>query len=179
MSNEALFLTLILIIVSMVLSFWQRLDLERELLVAALRAFIQLVAIGYILTLVFNLERWYYTLLILLVMTVVAGYNAAVRGKGVPFIFWRVTGAITAGEAVTLGIMLGLHIIEFTPRFLITISGMIVGNSMVASGLVLKSFREGIIAREREVEAALALGASPKQSVEGVLRNAVKNGSNY
>ncbi|HHW43203.1 iron export ABC transporter permease subunit FetB [Desulfofundulus thermobenzoicus] len=176
MSNTALVSTLAMVLVAVLLSLWQQLRLERDLLVGTVRTFVQLLAIGYVLAFVFQQDRWYFTAGVLLLMTLVATHNAAGRGKGVPGIFWRVMLAIGLGETVTLGIMLLLHIIEGTPRFVIPVAGMIVGNAMVAAGLVLNRFQADIRQRRPEVEAALALGASPRQAVEGVLQTAVKGG---
>ncbi|OAT80431.1 ABC transporter permease [Desulfotomaculum copahuensis] len=176
MTDTALISTLALVLVSMLLSFWQRLHLERELLVGTVRTFVQLLAIGYVLTFVFRQQRWYFTAAVVLLMILVAAQNAAARGKGIPGIYWRVMLAISLGGGVTLAIMLLLHIIQSTPRFVIPVAGMIVGNAMVAAGLVLNRFQADMRQRGREVEAALALGAAPRQAVEGVLQAAVKGG---
>ncbi len=176
MTDTALLSTLALVLVAMLLSLWQQLRLERDLLVGTVRTFLQLLAIGYVLTFVFRQDRWYFTAGVLLLMTLVAAHNAAGKGKKIPGIFWRVILAIGLGEVITLGLMLSLHIIEGSPRFVIPVAGMIVGNAMVAAGLVLNRFQADIRQQRREVEAALALGASPRQAVEGVLQAAVKGG---
>lgn len=176
MTDTDLLSALALVLVAVLLSLWQQLHLERDLLVGTVRTFLQLLGIGYVLTFVFRQDRWYFTAGVLLLMTLVAAYNAAGRGKGVPGIFWRVMLAIGLGEAVTLTIMLLLHIIEGTPRFVIPVAGMIVGNAMVAAGLVLNRFQTDIRQRKHEVEAALALGASPRQAVDSVFQAAIKGG---
>lgn len=176
MSTVQLLSTLALVAVSMLLSSWQRLKLEKEIGYATLRTFVQLLAIGYVLSYVFSFNRWYATVAILAAMTLIAAQNAARRGRGIPGVFGRVLLAIALGEGVTLALMLVLHIIAGSPRFLIPVAGMILGNCMVASGLVLNRLKDEIRLRSAEVEAALALGASPRQAIEQVLKGAVRSG---
>ena len=44
---------LALVFLAAIISRWQKLDLEKDIVVASVRAFIQLIAIGYALTLIF------------------------------------------------------------------------------------------------------------------------------
>jgi hypothetical protein len=50
-------LTLGLVAVAVVLSLYQRLDLEKDIGVAVVRSFLQLAAIGYVIDYVFGLEN--------------------------------------------------------------------------------------------------------------------------
>ncbi|MGE5576204.1 MAG: ABC transporter permease [Syntrophothermus sp.] len=176
MSMVALAMALSLVGVSIVISANQRLVLEKEIMIGTIRAFIQLMAIGYVLKFIFDLRQWPYVLLMLAVMITVAGINAAKRGKGIPHVFWLVTGSIAFGAAVTLGVLVGLRIIRFEPWFVIPIGGMIIGNAMVASGLVLNRIQSEIAARRQEIRAALALGATARQAVDPALKAAIKAG---
>ncbi|MTI85164.1 MAG: iron export ABC transporter permease subunit FetB [Firmicutes bacterium] len=174
MSATALFFTLIFVAVAMILSLWQHLGLERELLVGTIRAAVQLTAVGYILHLVFDLRDWPYLILMILAMTLVASHNAAKRGSGLDKIFIKVFAAIFAAEAMAMTILLGLNIIEATPRFIIPLSGMIIGNSMVACGLLLNRLQNEIQSHRDQIKVALSLGATSRQAAETALRNAVR-----
>lgn len=57
MSTTATIATLGFIIIAMALSLWLKLKLEREILIATIRAAIQLMAIGYVLQLIFAADR--------------------------------------------------------------------------------------------------------------------------
>lgn len=84
--------------------------------------------------------------------------------------------AITVSEAVTVGLMLLLGIIPPTAQYVVPISGMVTGNAMVVAGLLLKRMQVEMDARRGQVEVLLALGATPRQAVAGVLKAAVKAG---
>lgn len=174
MSVSALFITLIFVALAMFLSLWQRLGLEKDLLVGTIRATVQLTAVGYILQVVFNLEDWPYLFLMILLMMIVASQNAAKRGPGLDGIFFKVLISIGAAEVVTMVILLGLHIVEATPRFIIPLSGMVIGNSMVACGLLLNRLRGEIHNHRDEIQVALSLGATSRQAADVALRSAIR-----
>ena len=65
-----LVIALTLILIPITISFQSRLGIEKQVLIATIRTFIQLMIIGYILKYIFNLRKWYFVLLMILVMTV-------------------------------------------------------------------------------------------------------------
>jgi len=65
-------LAAVFILIAIVVSRWQSADLERDLLIAAVRSFIQLILIGYLLELIFAQNNPVFTILILLVMITIA-----------------------------------------------------------------------------------------------------------
>lgn len=176
MSFTALILSTTLVFIAVLISAHQKLDLEKDILIGTGRAVIQLLAVGFVLKFVFHVEDWRLTLLMLLVMTLVAGQNAAKRGKGLKGAFSIVTAAIGGAAAVTLTVLVGLGVIKFVPSEVIPIGGMIIGNAMVGAGLVLNRLLAEVQQKKIEIEAALALGATSRQAVERVLRSAVKAG---
>ncbi len=174
MSTLSLLLTLSFVLVVAVVSMWQRLGLERDLVIGTVRAAVQLLAVGYVLLWVFEADSPPVIAAILLVMLLVAAYHAARRGQGLPGIFWRVLVAIGLAQMVTLGLMLLLQIIPPEPQYLIPLGGMVTGNAMVNAGLLLNRLQGEMSARKDEVEVWLALGASPRQASAAVLRSAVR-----
>lgn len=174
MSATALLFTLAFVLVVMGISLWQRLDLERDLLVGTLRAGLQLLLVGYVLLQVFAWESWAGTLAMVAVMVAVATHNAARRGRDLPGVGWRVLVAIAAAAVVTLGFMLALGIIPPSARYVVPISGMMTGNAMVVAGLLLNRLQAELAARRDQVQVWLALGATPRQAVAGVLKASVR-----
>jgi putative ABC transport system permease protein len=167
---------LVLVIVAAGIAWWQKVDLEREIGIATVRAFVQLIAIGYLLEAVFGTTNPLFIVLILVVMTTIAGYTAGQRGAGVPnarIVAWV---AIAAGTLTTLGLLVALRVFRFEARLIIPIGGMVIGNSMTTCGLVLARLREEIKNTRMQIEAALALGATPRQSVAAQLRRVLKSG---
>jgi putative ABC transport system permease protein len=174
MTLLALSSTLIFILVTMSISFWQKLGLEKDITIGSIRAAIQLLAIGYVLQFIFQTERFVYLLMIVLVMIVVATWNAAQRGRGMKGIVWRIALAIAAMEVFMMTFLLGLHIIEPTPQYIIPLSGMTIGNAMLVASLFTTHIKREIETSRGEIEALLCLGASAGQALQGVRKRAVK-----
>ena len=164
---------LVLVGIAAVISFRQNVGLEKDMLSAVLRAFIQLIAIGYVLELVFAAEGPFWILLVVCVMVGIAGYTAGQRGRGVPRSVIVATGSVSCGAFATVGVLLILQVFPYEPSFIIPIAGMIVGNSMVVCGLVMARLRDDIRMQKPQIEAALALGATRRQAMAGQLKQAM------
>lgn len=176
MSDYALISVFLLIALAVILSKIQQLDLEKEILIGTIRGFIQLMLVGYILKYIFSADDWRYIIIMVMIMCLIASHNAAKRGKEIPKAFIIILTSIITGTLVTLGILVSLSIIKFKASYVIPISGMIVGNAMVASGLVLNRLKDEIKVRKGEILAALALGATSRQGVERALKASIKAG---
>jgi putative ABC transport system permease protein len=164
----------VMVAVAVSLSRWQRLDLERDIVVASIRAFIQLMAIGYVIDLIFRSRSALAVLAMLLAMVLFAAYTSAQRFKGLPGRYWIPLAAIGLSSAVTLGLMVGLGIISRDARYLIPIGGMVIGNSMNVASVTGVRLMEDARGQRSLIEAALALGASPRQAAQTVLRRAIR-----
>ncbi|KXG44259.1 ABC transporter permease [Tepidibacillus decaturensis] len=174
MSTFALLLTLIFVAFAIILSIWQRIGLEKDIIIGTVRAAIQLIAVGYVLHTIFRLQSWILILLMLTMMITVATLNARKKGRGLPKIGRRIAIAITSTEILTMGLLVGLKIIGSTPQYIIPISGMIIGNGMVVSGLFLNRLHSELETRREEIKVYLALGATSKQAISHVMQNTVK-----
>jgi len=167
---------LVLVLAAALISRWRDVGLERHMLVATVRAFVQLIAIGYALDLIFMADHPAYILLIIGVMTLIGGITSGQRGQGVPHARGVALASIAFGASLTLGVLVGLRVFHFTPQEIIPIAGMVVGNSMTACSLVMNRLRDEIQAYRHEIEAALALGATGRQAATPYLRRALQNG---
>ena len=167
---------LALVFLAAIISRWQKLDLEKDILMASVRAFVQLIAIGYALTLIFAIDSPPAILSLLAVMTLIAGYTAGKRGRGVPHSGRVALLSIGFGAALTLGLLVGLGVFEFTAQQIIPIAGMVIGNSMNVCSLVMGRVRDEINGRAPEIEAALALGATGRKAAHPYLRTALHAG---
>ena len=176
MDSAALFISLIFIIIAVLFSMREKLGLERDILYSTGRAFVQLIAVGYLLQYVFDSRNQAVIILILVAMTIIAGYNAGKRGKHLPHIKLYVTAIIGISSAVTLALLLILGVIDFSARFVIPIGGMIIGNSMISSGIALNRLQQEMSDRQAQVLAALSLGASSKQAAAPLTRRSMKAG---
>lgn len=169
---------LILILIPISISFKTRLGIEKDILIGTVRTFIQLVLIGYILKYIFNLKTWYFILLMILIMALVAGYNAVKRQKRkISGLFPIITLSIFLGAGIAMGALIGLILRVkpwFEPRYLIPISGMMLASAMNGAALAVDRLLGETKNRRWEVEAALALGASPFKAINPLLREAAR-----
>lgn len=167
---------LILVLLAVLISRWQRVDLERHILIATVRAFVQLIAIGYALDFVFQGQHPAFIFIIVAVMILVATSTSGQRGKGIPNATAIAFVSISAGALLTLGLLIVLGIFSFTPRDIIPIGGMVVGNSMNVCSLVMARLRDEIKTQRGLIESALALGATQRQAIGPHLRRALQSG---
>ena len=156
-----------LVLVAVAISAWQRLGLARGLLVGAARAVVQLVAVGYALVYVFETARWWLVLLVLAVMLAAATWTASRRTerRGARRALWPITGtAMLLSSGLTLAYVTQAVLrVEpwYDPRYVVPLFGMIVGNAMNGAALAAERLASEMDAHRAEVEAYLALGASP------------------
>ncbi|RIV24673.1 iron export ABC transporter permease subunit FetB [Alicyclobacillaceae bacterium I2511] len=175
MSLLSLSFTLGFVLIAMVLSLWLKLGLERDMVIATVRSAIQLIVVGYILKAVFTLNNPVFIVLMIVLMIGVATQNASKRGKSLyGVVWWRVLLALCVSEVVTQGLLLAMGVVPFTPRYVIPISGMIVGNSMIASSLLLNRLQSETAAHRAQVLATLALGGTPRQSILPYVKQAIR-----
>jgi putative ABC transport system permease protein len=165
---------LVLVAIAMLLSWRERLDLEKDMAVACIRAFVQLMAIGYIIHLIFSTKSGFWVALMIVAMLVFAAITSARHSRRLPGALSLMLIAIGGSTLVTLALMLLLGIIPAGARYVIPIGGMIVGNSMNVASVTAVRLLEDARGKRPQIEAALALGASPRQSTQGLVRQAVR-----
>jgi len=166
-----------LVLVAIGLSQWQRLGLARGFVIGAVRAVVQLTIVGYVLAFLFATRRWYLVVLALLVMLVAATKTATDRQRSPVGSISAITGlAMLVGTGLTLayvdGVVLRLHP-WYDPQYVIPLFGMIVGNAMNGAALAAERLTSEMELRRGEVEAYLALGASPARAAAEPVRRAL------
>jgi putative ABC transport system permease protein len=174
--NTSLLIASSLVLVSLYLSYSQKLGLEKETLVSVVRAIIQLFIVGYILEYIFGLESPLFTTLLLLFMTFSAAYNASKRGKGINKILVTSFCSIATGTVLTLSVLVFSGTIAYEPYQIIPVAGMIISNSMIALGLCYRQMLSDFKIKREEVETKLSLGADILPSSVAIIRDAIKTG---
>ena len=117
--------SVVLVLLAAAITGWQRLGITREILVAGLRAFVQLLAVGAVLSFLFGHAGLLGALAWLTGMVVVAGVEASRRAKGMPVALRTATTGIAVGAVTTLGVLLVLGVIAFQPRVVVPVGGMV------------------------------------------------------
>ena len=174
MNNMALALTFSLVIIALMISYRQKLGMERDMIIGSVRAVVQLTVVGFILKFVFNMDNTPLTSIILCLMVYNAAAVAAKRGAGITHAKRISFGAILVGLIITLGCLLAFQAISFKPSEVIPVSGMVVGNSMVALGLLYRNLVSSFKDRREEVEVKLCLGATPREASRILIRESIR-----
>jgi len=169
-----------LILLNAAVSLALGLGLSKRLLVAALRTVVQLLLVGLVLEWIFSVGRWQVVLLMVLVMTLIAG-TAAVRRtdrryRGVWLdslvSMWASSWLIAAVALVGIVRPEPWHL----PQYAIPLAGMILGNTLNGISLGLDRFGDELDGKRDQVETLLALGATRWEAARGPLRQAVRTG---
>jgi UDP-glucose/iron transport system permease protein len=168
--------SLALIAVATAVSFWQRAELEQDIAVAVLRSFLQLTAVGYVIQAIFDVDSLWLVVALLAGMVGFGTWTAYGRAKGVPGATLPIALALAVAAAVTLGLVLVLGVFEATPRYLVPVGGMVIGNSMTAVAVALNRLADEMHDGRRQVEAMLALGATSKQAARSIVTRSLRSG---
>jgi putative ABC transport system permease protein len=168
--------SLALVVLAAVISLWQRADLERDIAVATARSFIQLTAIGYAIKVIFEVDSIWLVLALLSVMVLFGALTARSRAKRVPDAFWPLLIALSVAGATTLGLVVALGVFDPTPRYLVPVGGMVIGNAMTASAVALNRLGDEVSDSRARIEATLALGATAQEAAAPIVRRALRSG---
>jgi putative ABC transport system permease protein len=174
MNFLTLSLALVFVLIPLILTKQLRLGLEKDTLIATVRSIIQLLAVGYVLTFVFESEQMIYTILMVILMIIAATHNARKKGAAIKGITWKLVVTFAFVEVLTQGILIGFGITPAEAQYIIPISGMVIGNSMVLSILFLNRFTAEVEARKDETELILSLGGTPRQAIHHSLITSIK-----
>ncbi len=164
------------------LSLVFRLGLHRQLAIAALRLVVQLVAVGYVLRIVFALHNPAATLAIAALMMLVAAREVAarperkLRGRGNLLI-----GSLAVVLATTATAVLALTTAIrpqpwYDPRYALPLTGIILGNVLNAGAITLDGILSGFPRERVAIEARLALGETFTEATRPIVVDAIRRG---
>lgn len=172
----------LLLIANGAVSIWFRLGLERTLAVSAVRMVVQLAIVALALRWIFGLDSPIWTALFAVFMTAAAGYEVVTRQER------RIAGwssiALGAGAPFFAGLIATLFAASaviapdpwHSPRYVLPIFGMMLGNALTGTSLVLDTMTSSAVRDRMAIEARLALGAGRYEALEGILRRALTTG---
>jgi putative ABC transport system permease protein len=162
------------------LSIWQKLDLEKLLAYSAMRSLIQLIAIGYILDLVFAIDDWWAVVAILGIMLTIAAVVTRNRiDQKLTGLLSTVALSLIASSVFTLGYIIILIVQPNTwyePQYLIPLAGMLLGNTTTSASLTGERLVNSINQNRLEIETHLCLGATPAQAIAAYKKEAIRTG---
>lgn len=174
MDTLSLVIASVLLIIPIFISYKEKLDLGKDIIISVGRAIIQLVIVGYILQKVFDFENSIFTITLIIVMTFNAALNTKKRGENIDNVVLISFISIIIGTTITISVLVLSGAIEFVPSEIIPVGGMIISNSMVAIGLSYRNLNNSFKNRKSEVEVKLSLGSDILDASKDIIRESIK-----
>lgn len=163
----------VLALIVLGVSYIRNLELESELGRAFVRGFVQVIAMGAFIGILFSVPlAW--SGLVLLVMIGIAAWISKDRGAGVPGVLRVSLVSILFGAGLVIVLMLAAGAITPTVRNLIPVGGMIIANAMKTNSLTLDRFKGEIQSNRAEIEAVLALGVRSEAVISEYVTTSVR-----
>lgn len=182
LSLSSMILIYALMLIPLAIFFHFRLGLIRETLIALVRMTVQLLLVGLYLNYIFQLNNPLLNFLWLIVMLVVANLSILNKsGLRRGPLFWRSFMSISLSTLFVSGWFIVMAIRPepmYDARYLIPITGMILGNCLRGNVVSLERFYRGIRDNENEFMTYLLLGATLKEAIRPYLRDAIKAAAN-
>jgi len=144
---------------------------RRAVFTAALRAAVQLTIVAAALRGVFAAPAT--VIAAIAVMFTVATWTAARRLRGLADAGRAVVISCAAGSGVVIAVIVGLPTLDRNVRTLVAVSGIVIGASMTGATLMGRRLLDGLRRRRDEVEAWLSIGATSREAVRAIARDAV------
>jgi putative ABC transport system permease protein len=166
--------SVVLVGIAFFLVLRERLGLGREVLIAAVRAAVQLVAVGALLLVLFRHTGLPGALAWVTAMVLLAGRVAGGRARGLPNAMRIATVAVGIGTGSTLGLLLLARVIDTSGRVVVPVGGMVVTGAMQGASLTLQRMRDEALTGRRAVEARLALGLAGSAAFAPHLQTALR-----
>ncbi|HDD6653520.1 TPA: iron export ABC transporter permease subunit FetB [Staphylococcus aureus] len=175
MSNTALGLTALLLVIPIIISYKEGLHIIKDLIVATLRAVVQLIILGFLLHYIFKINDKWLLILCVLVIIINASWNAISRASPVMHhVFWISFLAIFIGTALPLAGTVATGAIHFTANEVIPIGGMLANNGLIAINLAYQNLDRAFVQDGTNIESKLSLAATPKLASKGAIRESIR-----
>ena len=166
-----------LLAVPVIILRWAGVPLVRAMAAAVGRMTVQLVLVALYLEFIFQLNNFWINSGWILIMTVIANITIT-RGAGLRL--WRLFLCLLAGLIVGTLPIIGFFVFAaiqpepfYDARYLIPISGMVLGNCLRANVIALERFYSAIRANSKEFISYLSMGATLQEACRPYLQQAL------
>ncbi|MCO4443888.1 ABC transporter permease [Staphylococcus aureus] len=175
MSNTALGLTALLLVIPIIISYKEGLHIIKDLIVATLRAVVQLIILGFLLHYIFKINDKWLLVLCVFVIIVNASWNTISRSSPVMHhVFLISFVAIFVGTALPLVGTISTGAIQFTANEVIPIGGMLANNGLIAINLAYQNLDRAFVQDGTNIESKLSLAATTKLASKGAIRESIR-----
>ena len=134
---------------------------------AGARAAIQLAAVATVLAAA--MSRLWSSVVVLAVMFAVAAFTAARRSEAQRGAVW-LAAALATGMTAVIPLLLLTGVVPLTGVALVPVFGIVLGGTMTASAVAARRTLDALVLRAGEVDAALSLGLSERDSCMEVIQ---------
>lgn len=138
--------------------------------IAVLRAIVQLGVLSIILLGVISSALWVAAFLVVMVgaatWVVIQRLNLSPRDAP------RIGSSLAITASVPVVIVFATGAVQFSPRYVLAVGGIVIGNAMTVSTLTGRSLSTQFLSNWEEIEGWLALGATPRHSALRLVRSA-------
>ncbi|HDB6175660.1 TPA: iron export ABC transporter permease subunit FetB [Staphylococcus aureus] len=175
MSNTALGLTALLLVIPIIISYKEGLHIIKDLIVATLRAVVQLIILGFLLHYIFKINDKWLLVLCVFVIIVNASWNTISRSSPVMHhVFLISFVAIFVGTALPLVGTIATGAIQFTANEVIPIGGMLANNGLIVINLAYQNLDRAFVQDGTNIESKLSLAATTKLASKGAIRESIR-----
>ncbi|CAC5964163.1 ABC transporter ATP-binding protein [Staphylococcus aureus] len=175
MSNTALGLTALLLVIPIIISYKEGLHIIKDLILATLRAVVQLIILGFLLHYIFKINDKWLLVLCVFVIIVNASWNTISRSSPVMHhVFLISFVAIFVGTALPLVGTIATGAIQFTANEVIPIGGMLANNGLIAINLAYQNLDRAFVQDGTNIESKLSLAATTKLASKGAIRESIR-----
>ncbi|HCV1338128.1 TPA: iron export ABC transporter permease subunit FetB [Staphylococcus aureus] len=175
MSNTALGLTALLLVIPIIISYKEGLHIIKDLIVATVRAVVQLIILGFLLHYIFKINDKWLLVLCVFVIIVNASWNTISRSSPVMHhVFLISFVAIFVGTALPLAGTIATGAIQFTANEVIPIGDMLANNGLIAINLAYQNLDRAFVQDGTNIESKLSLAATPKLASKGAIRESIR-----
>lgn len=172
----------LLVFLLALLSYKNNLQVEKPLLVAALRTAVQLSLVGLVLKAVFSASNFYLVMFIWILMLIAAGREVIsrqkIRTRGAGSFFIGASSMMVSSFSIMVLILALVIKVEpwYKPQYAIPVLGMLLGNTMNGVALAMNTFSQQVWNRRSVIEQKLALGMNATESIREIWQESIKTG---
>lgn len=154
-----------------------KIEQTKLLFVASMKMTLQLIVAGLLIEYIFRANHPLYTLLYLAAMVLFTIHRILSKHKTLNLKFKVIIAASVAGAgllvlAYFIAIVIGQNL--FDQQYVIPIAGMLLGNTMTAISLGLKSFQESLQGQQSKINALMCIGAPAENILLPFVRQALE-----
>ena len=175
-----LVLCLVFILVAGIASLRFHLGITKDLLWGTVRTFAQLFLVGYVLEFIFGIENVFLVLALYvwMIFSAARAVRARVKEPTVHLFTPTFVSMVVSYLAIAVFVMAAVLQVEpwYTPRYFITLGGMIIGNSMNAIAIGLDRMFSDVRKQREQTELSFCLGATYQEATDTILRDAIRAG---